>query len=116
MRLLPLCLTACLLLCTACAKRAPQTPPGSGRVTIGVTTTGPGADSMRFRLAIEPAGITSPVNARAGVFTTSSTPAGDQTVRLTDVPARCRVEGGAERRITVSATRPATVRFVVMCN
>jgi hypothetical protein len=70
---------------------------------------------MTFRVAIEPAGITGTIKARAGVFTTSRTPAGDHLVRLIDVPGRCRIDGSGERRITVSRARPITTRFVVTC-
>jgi hypothetical protein len=104
-----------VLMHTGCAKQPPQAPPGGGRVTIGVTTMGPDADALTFRITIEPAGIAGSVQARAGVFTRSNTPVGEQVVRLSDVPARCRVEGGAERTMTISAARSTTLRFVVAC-
>jgi hypothetical protein len=34
---------------------------------------------------------------------------------LKDLPGRCRVDGDAERKISVSIGRMATVRFVVVC-
>ena len=108
-------LGVCVLMHTACAKQPPQAPPGGGRLTVGVTTTGPDVDALTFRISLEPAGIGGPVQARAGVFTRTNTPVGEQVVRLTDVPARCRVEGGPERTITVSAARSTTLRLVVVC-
>ena len=100
----------------ACAKSAPQTQPSSGRVTVGVTSSGPGVASMTFTLSIEPAGVNASIKADAGVYTANDTPAGTQTVRLKNLPGRCRVEGNEERQISVSPRRSAVVRFVVACS
>jgi hypothetical protein len=100
---------------TACAKRTPQKQPASGRVTVGVTSRGPGVASMTFTVSIEPAGVNAPIKADAGVYTANDTPAGTHTVRLKDLPGRCRVEGNEERQISVSPRRSAVVRFVVAC-
>jgi hypothetical protein len=100
----------------ACAKRAPQTQPASGRVTVGVTTRGPGVASMTFTVSIEPAGVNVPIKADAGVYTANDTPAGAHTVRLRNVPGSCRIEGSEEREINVSARGSAVVRFVVVCS
>jgi hypothetical protein len=99
----------------ACAKHPPQRQPASGRVTVGVTSRGPGVASMTFTVSIEPAGVNAPINADAGVYTANDTPAGTHTVRLKDLPGRCRVEGNGEREISVSPRRSAVVRFVVVC-
>jgi len=100
----------------ACAKHAPQTQPASGRVTVGVTSRGPGVASMTFTVSIEPAGVNAPIKADAGVYTANDTPAGAHTVRLKNLPAGCRVEGNEERQISVAPRRSAVVRFVVVCS
>ena len=99
----------------ACAKHAPQTQPASGRVTVGVTSRGPGVASMTFTVSIEPAGVNAPIKADAGVYTANDTPAGTHTVRLKNLPASCRIEGSEEREISVAARRSAVVRFAVVC-
>ena len=107
---------AALLLCCACATSPSQPPAARGTVTVGVTTTGPAsARAATFTVTIEPAGITGAVKADAGVFSRDSVPPGDHVVRLLDVPAGCRVEGGAERRISIAARASAVVRFAVQC-
>ncbi len=100
----------------ACAKQAPQTQPASGRVTVGVTSRGPGVASMTLTLSIEPAGVNTSIKADAGVYTANDTPAGTHIVGLKNLPGRCRVEGNAERQISVSPRRSAVVRFVVVCS
>jgi hypothetical protein len=113
---LRLCLAACVFLGpAACATVAPPSAPGSGRVTVGVTSSGPDVRAMTFKVSIEPAGIGGPISADAGIFTAPDTPAGDHVVRLTGLPGRCRLDGDSERKISVSARRSATVRFVVVC-
>jgi len=99
----------------ACASHTPQTQSASGRVTVGVTSRGPGVASMTFTVSIDPAGVNVPIKADAGVYTANDTPAGTHTVRLKDLPGRCRVEGNGEREISVSPRRSAVVRFVVVC-
>jgi hypothetical protein len=107
-------LTGSLLASAACAAHAPQAA-GTGRITVGVTTTGPDVADLSFEVAIEPAGAGGRIEADAGVFSIASVPAGEHVVRLRDLPARCRVEGGPERTVRVTATRSATVRFEVRC-
>jgi hypothetical protein len=109
------------LICAAlafagCANRAANTGPETGTVTVGVTTQGTGIQSLRFRVDISPGGTGGPIKADAGVFTARNTPAGEHIVRLTDLPARCAVNDGAERKITISEQRSATVRFIVKCS
>lgn len=100
----------------ACATHATQTQPASGRVTVGVTSRGPGVASMTFTVSIEPAGVNASIKADAGVYTANDTPAGTHIVRLKNLPGRCRVEGNEEREISVSPRRSAVVRFVVVCS
>jgi hypothetical protein len=114
-RAVRLCLSASLFAgAAACAKAAPQSLPESGRVTVGVTSRGPGVETMTFAVSIEPAGVRGSVKGDVGVFT-ADTPAGSHVVRLTDLPARCRIDGNPERRISVSDGRSTTIRFVVVC-
>lgn len=113
--MISLALTAAVVGSSACARRIPPTAPGTGRVTIGVTTTGAGAEALRFNVSIEPAGVSATVKADAGVFTAPAVPAGDLIIRLTNVPGRCRVAEGAERRMELRASGSLTVRFIVEC-
>ena len=111
-----LCVSASLVFCcAACVKAAPQALPASGRVTVGVTSRGPGVETMTFTVSIEPAGVEGSVRGDVGVFTADDTPAGSHVVRLKNLPGRCRVDGDPEPRISVSAGRSTTVRFVVVC-
>jgi hypothetical protein len=100
-----------------CATGAGQQRPERGRVAVGVTTTGGAASTLTFRVTIEPAGLSGAVKAEAGVFTSGEVPYGDHLVRLVDVPSGCRVDGGAERKISVSEQQPSTaLRFTVRCS
>ena len=109
-------LSACLLLCASgCASSPPRPQPGGGRLTVGVTTAG-SARTATFRVTVEPAGITGPVKADAGVFINDDIPPGDHVVRLLDVPAACRIKGGSERKIAITPQRrSAVLRFDVDC-
>jgi hypothetical protein len=108
--------TLLLVSVSACATGMRQHRPDTGTVTVGVTTSGNGVSAMTFRVTVEPAGISAPVRADAGVLTRGDVPSGDHVVRLLDLPARCRVDGAAERRITISqARRSAALRFHVVC-
>ena len=115
-RTLHLWVSASVFICgAACAKAAVESLPATGRVTVGVTSRGPGVEMMTFTVSIEPAGVDGSVRGDIGVFTADDTPAGDHVVRLKDLPGRCRVDGEPERKISVSAGRSTTVRFVVVC-
>ena len=110
------CVAASLFCCaTACATGGLKSQTAVGRVTVGVTSRGPGVETMTFNVSIEPAGLNGSVKGDVGVFTADNTPAGSQVVRLTHLPGRCRVDGEPERKITVAAGRSSTVRFVVVC-
>ena len=110
-----LCLSASLFCCAGCAKTTVKSVPTSGRVTVGVTSRGPGVAAMTFTVSIEPAGIEGTVKGDIGIFTADDAPAGNQVVRMKDLPGRCAVDGETERKITVAAGRSTTVRFVVTC-
>src|SRR4051812_49728350 len=73
-RTLRLCVAA-FLFCgnAACARSTLQSPPASGRVTVGVTSRGPGVEAMTFTVAIEPAGVEGTVKGDVGVFTADHT-------------------------------------------
>jgi hypothetical protein len=105
------------LACTsACGTGVRQQQPDRETLTVGVTTSGDGVSTMTFRVAIDPAGISGTVSADAGVFTSNDVPPGQHVVRLLDVPARCRVDGGPERTVTIAAHRGSMVlRFNVVC-
>jgi hypothetical protein len=112
------CLSICasLAVCAAgCATNNVKSVPTSGRVTVGVTSRGPGVERMTFTVSIEPAGVEGPVKGDIGIFTSDDTPAGTHVVRLKNLPGGCRVDGDNERKITVAAGRSTTVRFVVTC-
>jgi hypothetical protein len=100
----------------ACATGVRPQRPDRGVVTVGVTAKGTAVSTMRFTVTIEPAGIRQAVNADAGVLTRSDVPFGDHVVRLLDVPAQCRIDGAAERTITISREHlSAVLRFHVVC-
>jgi hypothetical protein len=98
-----------------CAARSSGPAGEDGQLTVGVSTSGPATGNLKFRLTVQPAGIDTPIDADAGVFTTSRAPAGDLTVSLLDVPARCEVEGGPRRSVTAGPGRYPVIRFVVVC-
>ena len=104
-----------LLLCAACATGGRQPPAAGGTITVGVTATGPSARSMVVGVTIEPAGVEGTVKGEAGVFTRSNIPPGEHVVRLGNVPASCRVDGGAERTVSIAARGSAVVRFSLQC-
>jgi hypothetical protein len=111
-----LAVTAALFfVATACAKGGLKSQPASGRVTVGVTSRGPGVEAMTFTVSIEPAGVNGSVKGDIGIFTADDTPVGNHVVRLKNLPDGCRVDGNSEHKITVAAGRSTTVRFVVIC-
>jgi hypothetical protein len=111
-----LCVSASFVICAAaCARPAPQSLPAAGSVTVGVTSRGPGVEAMAFAVSIEPGGMNGSVKGDVGVFTARNVPAGSHVVRLKDLPRGCRVDGDAERKVSVSAGRSTAVRFVVLC-
>jgi hypothetical protein len=106
----------CLFICAAaCVRTAPRSLPATGTVTVGVTSRGPGVEAMAFAVSVEPAGMDGSVKGGVGVFTARNVPAGSHVVQLKDLPRECRVDGDAERKISVSAGRSTVVRFVVVC-
>ena len=110
------CVALLFLSTSACATGLRQPQPQRGSVTVGVTTSGGAVATMTFRVTIEPAGINGTVSADAGVWTRNDVPLGNHVVRLLDVPARCRVDGAAERPITISQQRRrAVLRFQIVC-
>jgi hypothetical protein len=105
-----------LAVSAGCASRTANTGPETGTVTVGVSTQGNAIQGLTFGVNITPAGASGRVKADAGVFTARNAPAGDHVVRLTNLPSRCIVDGGPDRKVTVSAQRSATIRFVVRCS
>jgi hypothetical protein len=102
---------------TGCASAARQPRPGSGRLTVGVTASGASASALSLRIVVESTDIDGTVKADAGVFTSDEVPFGTHLVRLSGVPSTCRVDDGAERKITISEQRRfAVLRFTVSCN
>jgi hypothetical protein len=105
-----------MMLACACATGRIQQTADTGKVTVGVTTTGLAASPATFRLTIEPAGLSGDVKADAGVFTNDHVPDGEHAARL-QVPANCRVDKGPERTFTISPQRrSAVLRFEVRCS
>jgi hypothetical protein len=112
-------LAACVagLLVSACATAPPATTtPQMGRITVGVTTRGNPSDieSMVFVVQIQPRGTSEKIQADAGLYD-EDLPPGEYVVRLTRLPKECRVNGVAERRVTVVARKTTAVRFSVTC-
>lgn len=117
MRPIGIALSALLLLSlSACGTGLRQPRSEGGTVTVGVTTSGDAIGGLTFRVTIEPAGISGSISADAGVLTRSDVPPGDHIVRLLDLPSRCRVDGAAERTITIPPQGgSAVLRFHVVC-
>jgi hypothetical protein len=107
-----------LLGCTAgCASAARQPRPGAGRLTVGVTASGPSASALFLRIVVESTGIDGSVKADAGVFTSDDVPFGTHLVRLTGLPSTCRVDDGPDRKITINEQRRfAVLRFNLTCH
>jgi hypothetical protein len=108
---------ALLLLCASgCATNPRQPRPAGGTVTVGVTASGPVVSALRVRVSIDPAGISEIIKADRGVLTRRDVPLGEHVVRVVDLPAPCRIDGPAERTITLSPRAPSAVlRFHVVC-
>jgi hypothetical protein len=86
-------------------------------LTVGVTASGASASALSLRIVVESTDIDGTVKADAGVFTSDEVPFGTHLVRLSGVPSTCRVDDGAERKITISEQRRfAVLRFTVSCN
>ena len=97
----------------ACAPKTPETEPRGGTVTVGVTTTGPGLKGLTFRLKLAEDVVVKTIDADAGV---ASFQIGAGQHRLTlEVPVRCRVEGGPERRVEVVEKGVTPIRYTVIC-
>jgi hypothetical protein len=109
------CVSAAFFLSAPACARAVKSQPASGRVTVGVTSRGPGVEAMTFNVSIEPAGVDGSIKGDIGVFTADNTPAGSHVVRLKNLPGRCRVDGSPERWVVFAAGRSTTVRFAVVC-
>ncbi|HEX6974119.1 MAG TPA: hypothetical protein VF147_06945 [Vicinamibacterales bacterium] len=113
------CVAACAVVVVAsgCAKEPPAVTPQMGKITVGVTTrsSSPTAlESMAFTVEIQPPGTRERIRADGGLYD-EDVPPGDYRVRLVQLPNECRVDGVAERRVTVSSRRTTAVRFSVTC-
>ena len=112
----PRCLAAVVLCSVAgCAQRTPAELPEGGTLTVGVTASGPGIGRMVFDVRVDNATL-GRVKADGGIFTARDVAPGAHVVALTGLPAACRVEGSAERAITISAGRTTAIRFAVRCS
>ena len=96
-----------------CAGTRITSQPTQGTITVGVSSTGPALAGLTFDLDV--AGQRQRVKADGGVATVAGVPPGAHEVTLS-LPARCRSEGGASRRVTVSARRTTAIRFAVSCS
>jgi hypothetical protein len=111
------CLLVILACAAGCASAVRQERPRLGRLTVGVTASGAAASGLTLKIVVESTGVDGSVKADAGVFTSDDVPFGTHVVRLTGLPSTCRVDNGAERKITISEqSRFAVLRFDVRCN
>ena len=110
--------TVLISVCVAgCASATRQQRPRAGRLTVGVTATGASASTLTLKIVVESTAIGGSVKADAGVFTSDDVPFGTHVVRLTGVPSACRVDNGAERKITITEQRrSAVLRYDVRCD
>ena len=97
---------------SACAPQTLETDPRGGTITVGVVASGPGVKDLTFQLKLED-GVVKPIGADAGVASMRAA-AGEHRLVL-DVPGRCSVEGGAERRVVVVEKGVTPVRYTVTC-
>jgi hypothetical protein len=107
-----LAVCAALVLLSACAPQTLETDPRGGTITVGVVGSGPGVKDLTFQLKLE-GGVVKPIGADAGVAS-MRVAAGEHRLVL-DVPDRCRVEGGPERRVMVVEKGVTPVRYTVTC-
>lgn len=97
----------------ACASRQPDTRPGGGTLTVGVSADGPGVETLTLSLLVN--GTPGEVRADGGLLTRRGLPPGDVSLRLEGLPASCAVEGGAARTVVIRANRTTALRLVVHC-
>jgi hypothetical protein len=108
-----------LALSARCAGRAPASQP-AGVMTIGVSTTGPGAPTLTFGVEVSSAhpDAAAPrserVKADGGIATFRGLSDGSYVVRLS-LPPQCEADGGTSRTLTVTSRRTTAVRFAVRC-
>jgi hypothetical protein len=108
-------LLACTLLLTAgaCTGRQPDTRPDAGTLTVGVSSDGPGVESLTLRLVVD--GTRHDVRADGGLVTVRNLRPGDVSARVEDLPAGCAVEGGPARTLVIRPGRTTAARLVVHC-
>ena len=89
-------------------------PPAPGRIEITAITLGddPDADGYVVRVGSDP---TPYVLGAKGSITISSVVAGSHEVRLEGTATNCAVEGGAARRVSVTAGQRVVVAFSITC-
>jgi hypothetical protein len=103
-----------LALLAGCATETLKLAPGTGTMTVGIVTKGPNIADLTFRVLVDGNPVPRAIRADAGVLSTSL-PAGEHQVTLSELPARCRIDGEADRRVVVPEGRVAPVRFTVIC-
>jgi hypothetical protein len=106
---------AFLLTGAGCAGREPANLSPGGTLTAGISSSGPQLAGLEFTIDVDDGRIRQPIKADGGLFTSNDLPAGDHTIRLLNVPDRCRIEGSPVRRVTLSRLRTTAVRFAVRC-
>ena len=110
-----MCRVCLLAVVSACATQPPNLAPGTGTLTVGIRTSGPEVANLVFRVLVDGNPVPRTIRADAGVLSTTL-PAGEHVVTLGELPARCRIDGDAERRLTIPDGHVAPVRFAVICN
>lgn len=103
------------LVVAGCATAGTESRPGTGSITVGVTTEGGEPRLMAFTITIEPRGVTGSIAADAGVFTAHDLPPGEYVVRLSGLPDRCIAEDNGEARVMVEARHTLAVHYIVAC-
>ena len=99
----------------ACAGREPATLSPGSTLTVGISSSGPNLAGLEFTIDVDDGRVRQSVKADGGLFTSTDLPAGDHTIRLLNLPDRCRIEGSPVRRVTLSPLRTTAVRFSVRC-
>lgn len=85
----------------------------SGIVTVGVSSSGPNADTV-FGISVDNGYLTYDIT--TGKDLTFSVTTGSYSVQLTDVASHCTVDGDNPRSVSVTAGGSTDVSFLVTCN
>jgi hypothetical protein len=103
--------SASLMLLAGCADTTDPTPAGAVRVQLA--SAGGISESDRYRVRLDGRSQATLSAAEGAVF--GPVTSGEHVVTLDEYPARCQVDEGTARTVTVTAGDTASTRFDVSC-